>query len=531
MVASSDRFASEIGVQILKGGGNAVDAAVAVGFALAVTYPSAGNLGGGGFMMIRQKSGETACIDYREVAPSMAHENVYLDAQGNIKAHASTRGFQASGVPGTVAGLCLAQSRFGRLPLNSVIQPAIRLAADGFRVSNALSESLRQAQEILGEFAESRRIFLRNGKLFEPGDLLKQPDLAWSLKEIRQVGADAFYRGKIAKRIAAAYKDHTGWISEKDLHSYQPKFREVLKGSYRDYQIITMPPPSSGGAVLLEILNTLEALPLSEMGAGSSKTIHLVAEAMRRAFRDRAQLMGDTDFIQFPLTRLVSKSYAEQLRRSIDFEKASNSLSLPVRVLPRPETTETTHYSVVDAEGNAVSNTYTLNGSYGSGMTIEGTGILMNNEMDDFTSKPGLPNAYELIQGEANRIEPGKRPLSAMTPTFLVRNNSLFLIIGSPGGPTIINTVLQVILNTVDFGFTIQESIDAPRFHHQWLPDELRLEPRGFSTDVVRALERLGHHVVTTGFMGDAQGIMIDPKTGVRLGASDPRGDGLAVGY
>jgi len=313
--------------------------------------------------------------------------------------------------------------------------------------------------------------------------------------------------------------------------NYEPKFRVPLRGSYRGYDVITMPPPSSGGTVLLEMLNALEGFNVSSMGAGSSRTIHLMAEAMRHAFRDRAELMGDTDFVKVPTSQLILKSYASEFRKRFNPERAADSLTLPARALPANEASETTHFSVVDKDGNAVANTYTLNGGYGSGVTIEGTGILMNNEMDDFTSKPGVPNAAGLIQGEANAITRGKRPLSAMTPTFLLREGKLFLVIGSPGGPTIINTVLQVIVNVVDFGLTIQEAIDAPRFHHQWLPDELRMEIHGFPEDVAKALETRGHRLAFRGFMGDAEGIMLERKTGVRLGASDPRGDGKTIGY
>jgi gamma-glutamyltranspeptidase / glutathione hydrolase len=531
MVASSEKFASQVGLDIMKQGGNAIDAAVAVGFALAVTHPAAGNLGGGGFMMIRLANGELACVDYRETAPAAAHKNIYLDNSGEVIPKASTRGYRASGIPGTVAGLCLAQEKFGLLSLKRVLQPAIELAENGFPVSYDLSQSLNGAAELLGEFPESRRIYLRDGQHFEPDEILVQKDLAWSLKSVRDFGPTAFYQGSVSEKIAAAYEKHGSWITAKDLAKYQPKLRTPLRGNYRGYQVITTPPPSSGGTVLLEMLNTLEAFPLAEMGPGSSRTIHLVAETMRRAFRDRAELMGDIDFIQFPLSQLTSKAYAVELRKSIDLEKATPSLSLPARLLPAPEASETTHFSVVDKGGNAVANTYTLNGSFGSGVTLEGTGILMNNQMDDFTSKPGVPNAYGLIQGEANAIAPGKRPLSAMTPTFLSRNGKLFLAIGSPGGPTIISTVLQIILNVVDFGFTIQEAIDAPRFHHQWLPDELRMEPFGFAADVTAALEARGHKVVTRNFMGDAEGILIEPKSNVRLGASDPRADGVTAGY
>ena len=531
MVASAEKLASQIGIDTLKKGGNAVDAAVAVGFALAVTHPSAGNLGGGGFMMIRFVNGDTACIDYRETAPAAAGRDVYLDADGQIVPKASTQGYRASGVPGTPAGLCLAQKKYGRLSLKDVVQPSIDLAEQGFLVSDSLSDSLKGAAHVLELFPESRHIYLNSGKYLEPGERLIQKDLAWSLKAIRDNGADGFYRGEVAAKIAAAYEPHGRWMTQEDLVKYEPKFRTPLRGSYRGYDVITMPPPSSGGTVLLEMLNALEGFNVSSMGAGSSRTIHLMAEVMRHAFRDRAELMGDTDFVKVPTSQLIRKSYASEFRKKFNPEKASDSLALPARVLPANEATETTHFSVVDTDGNAVANTYTLNGGYGSGVTIEGTGILMNNEMDDFTSKPGVPNAYGLIQGDANAIARGKRPLSAMTPTFLLREGKLFLVIGSPGGPTIINTVLQVIVNVVDFGLTIQEAIDAPRFHHQWLPDELRMEIHGFSEDVTKALESRGHRLALLGLMGDAEGIMLEPKSGMRLGASDPRGDGQTIGY
>ena len=531
MVASAEKLASQIGIDTLKKGGNAVDAAVAVGFALAVTHPSAGNLGGGGFMMIRFANGETACIDYRETAPAAAGRDVYLDANGQIIPKASTLGYRASGVPGTPAGLCLAQRKYGRLSLKEVIQPAIDLAEQGFLVSDHLSDSLRGAAPLLERFPESRRVYLNSGRYLEPGEKLIQTDLARSLKAIRDQGADGFYRGEVAAKIAAAYEGHGHWMTLADLERYEAKFRTPLRGSYRAYDVITMPPPSSGGTVLLEMLNALEGFNISSMGTGSSRTIHLMAEVMRHAFRDRAELMGDTDFVKVPTSQLILKSYASEFRKRFNPEKASDSLALPARVLPANEATETTHFSVVDKDGNAVANTYTLNGGYGSGVTIEGTGILMNNEMDDFTSKPGVPNAYGLIQGDANAIAHGKRPLSAMTPTFLLREGKLFLVIGSPGGPTIINTVLQVIVNVVDFGLTIQEAIDAPRVHHQWLPDELRMEIHGFSEDVTKALEARGHRLALHGFMGDAEGIMLEPTTGMRLGASDPRGDGHSIGY
>ncbi len=533
MVASTDRLASQVGIDILRKRGNAIDAAVAVGFALAVTHPSAGNLGGGGFMMIRFANGETACIDYRETAPLAAGRNTYLDSSGNLIPRATTEGYRASGVPGTPAGLCLAQRKYGRLRLKDVIQPAIDLAENGFPVSDHLSQSLEDGAKRLSQFPESLRVFLRDGKFLEPGETLIQKELAWSLRVIRDLGSEGFYRGPVADKIVSMYREHGNWISAKDLETYEARFRTPLRGRYRDYEVITMPPPSSGGTVLLEMLNILEGYDLARMGAGSSQSIHLMAEAMRLAFRDRAQLMGDADYVSVPVAKLISKSYAALLRAQIDLDKAARSELLPARVFPTHESTQTAHYSVVDADGNAVANTYTLNGSYGSGVTVEGAGILMNNEMDDFTSNPGgsSSNTYGLIQAEANAIAPGKRPLSSMTPTFLTRDNQLILVIGSPGGPTIINTVLQVIVNMIDFGFTIQEAIDAPRFHHQWLPDELQLERRGFVRDTLEALERRGHRIAFRGFMGDAEGIHVDPETRMRLGASDPREDGVTLGY
>ncbi|MBM3804794.1 MAG: gamma-glutamyltransferase [Acidimicrobiia bacterium] len=431
MVASSEKLATQVGIDILKKGGNAVDAAVAVGFVLAVTHPTAGNLGGGGFMLCRFSNGDTACLDYRETAPAAAGPRAYWDTTGQVMPGASTLGYRASGVPGTPAGLCLALKTYGRLPLRDVIQPAIDLAERGFPVSESLSDSLRAAAPLLERFPESRRVYLNGGKYLEPGETFVQQDLARSLKAIRDAGAGGFYRGEIAHKIAAAYEARGGWITKEDLSKYKAKFRTPLRGSYRGYEIVTMPPPSSGGTVLLEMLNALERFNVSEMGAGSSRTIHLMAEAMRYAFRDRAELMGDTDFVEVPTARLISKLYAAEFRRRFDSEKASNSLALAARVLPAAESSETTHFSVVDADGNAVANTYTLNGGYGSGVTIEGTGILMNNEMDDFTSKPGIPNAYGLVQSEANAIAAGKRPLSAMPPTFLLREGKLFLAIGS----------------------------------------------------------------------------------------------------
>jgi len=532
MVVTTEPRATQVGVSVLKGGGNAVDAAVAVGFALAVTHPSAGNLGGGGFMLIRlARTGETVVIDYREKAPAGARRDMYLDAQGNVIEGASTIGYRAAGVPGTVAGLELALRRYGTMKLADVIAPAVALARDGVELSYYESESLREDSELLGKFPESKRIFLRDGKFYAAGERFVQPELAASLESVARGGAREFYEGSIARRIASEMSANGGLITLDDLKNYRAVVRRPVKGTYRGCEVYSTPPPSSGGTALVEMLNILEFFPLGQYGQGSSQSLHLIAETMKLAFADRAEYLGDSDFVRVPVAGLTSKRYARDRSGMIDPHLAREASKLG-HGNPLPfESEQTTHYSIVDKDGNAVSNTYTLNGGYGSGVTIAGTGILMNNEMDDFSAKPGSPNTYGLVHGEANAIAPGKRPLSAMTPTVVLKDGQLFLVLGSPGGPTIINTVLQTILNVVDYGMTIQEAVDAPRIHHQWIPDTLTLERTGFAQDVRDGLMSRGHTLAVRGTIGDCQAIMIEPKTGVRLGAADPRNDGLALGY
>ncbi len=537
IVASTNEIASNVGVDVMKRGGNAVDAAIAVAFALAVTHPAAGNLGGGGFMMIRLQDGRTTAIDYREMAPAAATRNVYLDKNGNVieGEGGSIEGYRAAGVPGTVRGMELALKKYGsgKLSWAQLIEPARRLAANGFTVNYTLARSLRSSREYLSKYSETKRIYLNNGKFYNEGDMFVQPDLAATFARLQQRGPNEFYDGETAQLIAADMKRHNGLLTLDDLHGYVAKERQPLRGNYRGYEVISMPPPSSGGAVLIEMLNILEGYDFKKMDWASSERYHLMTEAMRRAFADRAEYMGDTDFVKVPIAGLVDKKYAAQWRSTINPERASTSEQVKAGKPLGYESEETTHFTVVDREGNAVSNTYTLNNSYGSGVVAKGTGLLMNDEMDDFAAKPGTANLYGLIQGERNAVAPHKRPLSAMTPTFVLRRDgTLWFTVGSPGGPTIINTVLDVITNVVDYGMNIQQAIDAPRIHHQWLPDELVYEPYGLSGDTQTALTVRGHKLAKPRYLGDAEGIMIEEKTGMRLGATDPRrSDGLAVGY
>ena len=527
MVVSSEPLASEVGAGILRAGGNAVDAAVAVGFALAVTHPAAGNLGGGGFMLIRLASGEAVVVDYREQAPAAATRNLYLDAHGELIPEASTVGVRAAGVPGTVAGLALAEQKFGKLGLARVLAPAIHLAKRGFPVSYALRESLLADRELLSKFDASRRIFLRDGRPYEPGEVFRQPELARTLEEIARRGPRVFYQGRLAKAIAATMEKYHGLVTLTDLEQYQAKLRQPLVGHFRGFQILSVPPPSSGGVVLIEMLNVLEPL---DLGAPNSfHSIHLIAETMRRAYADRAAYLGDADFSPVPAKGLTSPDYAAKLREEI--------LQARVEVPVQPgnpqlyESGQTTHFSVVDAGGNAVANTYTLNGGYGCGVTVEGAGFLLNNQMDDFAAKPGTPNMFGLVQGEANAIAPRKRPLSSMTPTIVLREGKVRLVLGSPGGGTIINTVLQVLLNVLVFKMDIQQAVTAPRFHHQWAPDRLVIERVGFSADTLEKLQAAGYTLDLRDSLGDCEAIEVDPRSGWRFGAADPRGDGKAVGY
>jgi len=545
IVTSVHELASRAGVEMLRSGGNAVDAAVATGFALAVVHPQAGNLGGGGFLLLRNATGEIHFIDFREKAPAAAAEKMYLDAQGNVipesNKDSSIVGYKSIGVPGSVAGLVYAEKKYGKLSLEKVIAPAIKLAHDGFPLAFEDAQDLNK-DKYLAQFPESKRVFLRDGNYYQPGELLKQPELARTLERIAK-NPDDFYHGAMARELAAAIIKGGGLITTADLAAYEVKEREPIRGSYRGYDIISAPPPSSGGVALVEILNILEGFDLAKFGNRSADAIHVEAEAFRRAFYDRADFMGDPDFSKVPVAQLIDKKYAAAWRDSIDPNHASVSQDLKrpsifnelERVAQSRPTTirepeNTTHYSVVDAEGNAVAVTTTLNDSFGSRVTAEGLGFLLNDEMDDFAAKQGVPNTYGLIQGPANAIGPGKRPLSAMTPTIVLKDGKLFLILGSPGGPRIITIVANILIGVVDFSLDIQEAVNAPRFHHQWLPDEILVEDR-LSPDTMNVLRSKGHKLNIRHFWGDGECIMVDPKTGERMGASDGRNNGKAVGY
>ncbi len=531
MVATQEAVASRIGRGILQRGGNAVDAAVAVGFALAVTLPRAGNLGGGGFMLIHlAENQQTVAIDYREKAPAKAHRDMYLDAEGKVDNELSRRHPLAVAVPGTVAGMALALERHGTMSLAEVVAPAISLAEEGITVTPDLSDSLKQLQDRLKRWPSSREIFFEDGeRAYEPGERLVQADLAKSLHQIAEKGPAAFYRGKIAKRIVDSVKAHGGVMTLGDLSAYRPALRQPLTGTYRDHTIVTMPPPSSGCHVI-QILNILEHFPLRHLGHNSAETIHLLAEAMKLAYADRSRYLGDPDAVEIPIERLLSKDYAAKLRSKISRGWAVPADQvMPAYTLPH-ESPETTHFSIVDRFGNVVANTYTINFSYGSGLVAEGTGILLNNEMDDFSAAPGQPNAFGFIGAEANAIAPGKRPLSSMSPTMVFRGSSPFLVTGSPGGSRIITATLQVITNVIDHGMNVAAASHAIRVHHQGFPDELRVE-QGLSSDTIRLLESKGHDIVIKGAMGSTQSILVTEQ-GFLLGSSDPRRAGaLAIGY
>lgn len=533
MVAAQEKVAAQVGLEILKAGGNAIDASVAVGFALAVTLPRAGNLGGGGFMIVHDaKAGSTKAIDYREMAPSAAFKDMYLDESGAPVKNRSRFHGLAVGVPGTVAGMEMALQQYGSMSLASVIAPAIKLARDGIVVTHSLSNNLKRAEERLKKWPQTAAVFYKpDGGFYEVGELFKQPELAHTLELIAELGADGFYKGETAQKIATAVQAAEGLITKADMAAYKPVLRDTASGTYRGYDIHSMPPPSSGGTHIVQILNTLEGYPMADLGANSAQSIHLMAEAMKQAYADRALYLGDADFVDVPVKELTDKAYASDIRDVIDAGKARPAEDMQAGVLTPYESNETTHYSVVDRFGNAVSNTYTINFSYGSGLVATGTGVLMNNEMDDFSAKSGVSNAYGLIGGDANAVEPGKRPLSSMSPTIVMKDGKVFLVTGSPGGSRIITTTLQVIMNVIDHGMNIAEATLAPRIHHQWLPDELRVE-EGISADTKAILRAKGHDVVTKRTMGAVQSIMVDPETGVLLGATDLRRTGSSVeGY
>ncbi|MCG3880339.1 gamma-glutamyltransferase [Psychrobacter sp. Ps6] len=531
MVATQEALASDIGLQILKDGGNAVDAGVAVGFALAVTLPRAGNIGGGGFMMIYDaKQGKTVALDYREKAPSSASRDMYLDDEGNAVSDLSRYHGLAVGVPGTVAGLLKALEEHGTMSREQVMAPAIALAEDGITVTAGLSESLTALSDRLQKWPSTKKVFFKaDGSAYQPGERLKQPELARSLKRIATQGADGFYKGETARDIVKAVNAAGGSMSLQDLADYEAIARVPVKGDYRGYEIVSMPPPSSGGIHIIEILNILEGYPLKDYGQNSAQTIHLMAEAMQLAYADRAEYLGDSDFIDVPASGLTSQAYADKLRTLIDPNKATPASTIKANNPLPYESDQTTHFSIVDKDGNAIANTYTLNFSYGTGLVADGTGILLNNEMDDFSAKPGVPNGYGLIGGDANAVEANKRPLSSMSPTLVFKDNKPYIVTGSPGGSRIITTVTQIISNVIDHDMNIAEATHAPRIHDQWLPDEIRVE-KALNIDTVKKLESMGHTVSPKSVMGSTQSIMLTPN-GV-YGSSDPRiVDAAVVGY
>jgi gamma-glutamyltranspeptidase/glutathione hydrolase len=527
VVATASPPATAVGAVILEAGGNAIDAAVAVGFALAVTHPQAGNVGGGGFMLIRLASDKTAFFDFRECAPAAADREMYLDAKGEVVPDLSLIGHLASGVPGSVAGFAEAHRLYGSLPWSRLLQPAIDLARKGFPVSARLARSLESLATYRDRFPGLAQFAKPDGSPLKEGDLLIQPDLASTLQQISDQGADAFYRGPIADLIVKEMQAGGGIITKADLESYKVVERKPVRGTYRGYDIISAPPPSSGGPMLLEILNIAEGFDLKGGGFLTDASIHRMAEAERRAYFDRARYLGDPDFFRVPLAALTSKKYAEKVR-SLITPQASRSNALAPALDEGREKGETTHYSIVDSLGNAVAVTTTLNDSYGSRVVVRGAGFLMNNEMDDFSIKPGVPNLYGLVGSDANAIAPGKRMLSSMAPTIVLKNGELFLVVGTPGGATIITTVAQVIIDMIDFGMSLRDAVSAPRFHHQWLPDRISLEPGQFPVYLQRALIARGHELeIRTDPIGDVQAIAI--QDGVACGVSDPRGGGLSL--
>jgi gamma-glutamyltranspeptidase / glutathione hydrolase len=531
MVVSIHHDASDAGLQILQAGGNAVDAAVATGFALAVVHPAAGNLGGGGFMMLRKADGEAHFLDFREKAPLRAKQNMYLDGEGKVIPEASTVGYLSVGVPGTVAGFVEAERRFGKLSLRQVMAPAIQLAEKGFVLSAEEADELHNP--VLTRFPESRRIFQRDGNFYQTGEVFRQPDLARTLHRIEK-DPKSFYRGALADELAQAIQKHGGLVSKKDLSLYQVKDRTPLTGTYRQFEILAPPPPSSGGVALLETLNILEGFDMAALGDRTPASMHLIIEAFRRAFNDRTSFLGDPDFESMPTPQLVDKKYAAAWRKGISMTMATSSSALarPAGYIPDTESKQTTHYSVLDEAGDAVSVTYTLNNSFGSGATADGLGFLLNDEMDDFTSKIGAPNMFGLIQGPANAIAPRKRPLSSMTPIIVLENHKVRFIIGSPGGPRIITTVANILLSATDGGLNIQRAVDAPRFHQQYLPDEVFVEP-GFPPETLQTLTGMGYSVKAEDrYWSDGECIAVDPKTGLIEGGQDKRHSfGKAAGY
>ena len=532
VVASSSRIASEVGVQIMRQGGNAVDAAVATAFAMAVTWPTAGNIGGGGFLVYHGADGEATTFDFREKAPLASTKTMYLNEDGSVRDNSNHDGILAVGVPGTVAGLELAHQRLGSLPWEDLLQPAIDLARDGMPISWELHDSFRRLNNWWQQYPSSAKVFLRaDGLFYQPGDTWKQPDLAATLERIQADGKDGFYKGETARMIADFMAANDGIITLEDLERYEAKEREPIRGNYRGYEIVSMPPPSSGGTALVQMLNILEGYDLREIGHNSALYLHLLTESMRRAYADRANYLGDPDFNEdMPIARLTSKAHAEMQRQSIVMHAKSESD--PARFAQVYESPETTHFSVVDKDGNMVSLTYTLEHGYGSKIVVEGAGFLLNNEMGDFNAQPGVTNEQGTIGTEPNQIRPQQRMLSSMTPTIVAKEGVPLFATGTPGGKTIINTTMQTILNVIDFDMNIARAIAAPRIHHQWLPDTTRMESGSFSADTVRLYEQRGHVTRESSAIGSAMGVYRDPDTGILSGGADPRAeDGGAVAY
>lgn len=531
MVVSASDIASLVGVEILEKGGNAIDAAVATGFALAVTYPQAGNIGGGGFMVIHLEDGTNTTIDYREKAPQTAFRDMFLDKKGKFVLAKSTEGWLSSGVPGSVAGMLYALDKYGTMTREEILQPAIKLALNGFLIDYRFAETLNEYKKEFERYKSTKKIFTKVDEPYTEGELLIQKDLAKTLKSIKLNGYDGFYKGEVAILIAKQSKANGGFISLEDLSNYKPVERTPIIGTYRNNKVISMGPPSSGGIALVEALNSLEMFSFENKSWGSSSYIHTVSEVLKYVYADRAEHLGDMDFYPVPQKWLISKERGKEIAALVG-DKAIPSTKISHANPPAKESEETTHYSVVDSYGNAVSVTTTLNSTFGNKIVVSGAGFIMNNEMDDFSAKPGTSNQYGLLGGEANAIEPNKRMLSAMTPTIILNSEDKpFMVIGSPGGSTIITTVLQVILNVIDFNMDIQEAIDAPRFHHQWKPDRIDFEHFGMTEDVKKNLGKKGQFIGKERVLGRAEGIIIDYKNNIIWGASDPRGFGEAVGY
>jgi gamma-glutamyltranspeptidase/glutathione hydrolase len=531
MVVSADRRASEVGVKILQRGGNAIDAAVAVGFALSVVYPEAGNIGGGGFMLVRLHDGKSYVVDFREKASRHATPGMYVDSSGKLSDN-SLNGPLSCGVPGTVAGFVLASERYGKLKFSELVQPSIELAKSGAIIDDRFAGVLAVYRDSLIKYSSTRKVYFPHDALLKQGDTLRLPELAATLERIQQSGLDGFYKGETARLIVEEIRRGGGMMDQEDLDSYKAVIREPLKGTYRGYDIITVPPPSSGGAGLLEMLNIVERFNLHESGFHSSQSVHIMAEAMERMHADRAEFLGDPDFFNVPVNEIISKDYAQRLALQIDSLNATPGKSIHHGAINVKEGNNTTHYAVIDSEGNIAAVTYTLNDLFGSKVVVDGAGFFLNDEMDDFSAQPGVPNAYGLIGGEANAISPGKRPLSSMVPAIVLKNGAPYLILGARGGPRIITAIFETIVDVIDYGMNIQEAVDAPRFYHEWTPDTLQYERFGFPRDVEQNLRSRGYSLKEVWYsLGQLEAIMVNPLNRIYEGASDPREGGTAVGY